>query len=78
MRRRHASSNDVVISDAEGKFRWPPGRRPDDHRGLNDLSLKCRGTRRDGGACPDDQYSGKNMNVPYTLSFQTWIAVGPV
>jgi uncharacterized protein len=39
MRRRHASINDVVISEAERKFRWPLGRRPDDHPGLGDLGL---------------------------------------
>jgi len=39
MRRRHASINDVVISDSERKFRWPLGRRPDDHPGLSDLGL---------------------------------------
>jgi nuclear transport factor 2 (NTF2) superfamily protein len=39
MRRRHASINDVVISEAERKFRWPLGRRPDDHPGLSDLGL---------------------------------------
>src|SRR3954463_9055535 len=39
MRRRHASINDVVIAEAERKFRWPPGRRPDDHPGLSELGL---------------------------------------
>ena len=39
MRRRHASINDVIISEAERKFRWPLGRRPDDHPGLSDLGL---------------------------------------
>lgn len=36
---RHASINDVPISEAERKFRWPQGRRPDDHPGLSDLGL---------------------------------------
>src|SRR3954462_2854369 len=36
---RHASINDVVIADAERKFRWPLGRRPDEHPGLSDLGL---------------------------------------
>ena len=39
MRRRHASINDVVIAEADRKFRWPLGRRPDDHPGLSDLGL---------------------------------------
>jgi nuclear transport factor 2 (NTF2) superfamily protein len=39
MSRRHASINDVVIAEAERKFRWPLGRRPDDHPGLGDLGL---------------------------------------
>ncbi len=36
---RHASINDVPISEAERLFRWPQGRRPDDHPGLSDLGL---------------------------------------
>ena len=36
---RHASINDVPITEAERKFRWPQGRRPDDHPGLSDLGL---------------------------------------
>jgi nuclear transport factor 2 (NTF2) superfamily protein len=39
MQRRIASINDLPIKEAERKFRWPPGRRPDDHPGLSDLSL---------------------------------------
>jgi len=39
MRRRHASINDLPITDAERKFHWPLGRRPDDHPGLGDLGL---------------------------------------
>jgi len=39
MRRRIASINDTPISEAERKFRWPQGRRPDDHPGLSDLGL---------------------------------------
>ena len=27
------------IADSERKFRWPQGRRPDDHPGLSDLGL---------------------------------------
>src|SRR5260370_20323484 len=30
MRRRYASINDLPITDATRKFRWPQGRRPDD------------------------------------------------
>ncbi|HKT29649.1 nuclear transport factor 2 family protein [Dyella sp.] len=36
---RHASINDVPISEAERKYHWPQGRRPDDHPGLSDLGL---------------------------------------
>jgi nuclear transport factor 2 (NTF2) superfamily protein len=39
MAKRHASINDLSISEAERKFRWPSGRRPDDHPGLSDLGL---------------------------------------
>ena len=39
MRTRHASINDLAISDAERRFRWPLGRRPDDHPSLGDLGL---------------------------------------
>lgn len=36
---RHASINDLPITEAERLFRWPQGRRPDDHPGLSDLGL---------------------------------------
>ncbi|EGK73137.1 hypothetical protein METUNv1_00308 [Methyloversatilis universalis FAM5] len=39
MARRHASINDLAISESERLFRWPQGRRPDDHPGLSDLGL---------------------------------------
>jgi nuclear transport factor 2 (NTF2) superfamily protein len=39
MRLRYASINDLPISEAERKYRWPLGRRPDDHPGLSDLGL---------------------------------------
>ncbi len=39
MRRREASINDVPITEAERLFRWPLGRRPDDHPGLTALGL---------------------------------------
>nr|WP_316656112.1 nuclear transport factor 2 family protein [uncultured Gellertiella sp.] len=39
MQERHASINDLKITEAERKFRWPQGRRPDDHPGLSDLGL---------------------------------------
>lgn len=39
MRRREASINDVRITEAQRLFRWPAGRRPDDHPGLTALSL---------------------------------------
>ena len=39
MQRRLASINDLPIREAERKYHWPPGRRPDDHPGLSDLGL---------------------------------------
>lgn len=36
---RHASINDLPILETERKFRWPLGRRPDDHPGLSELGL---------------------------------------
>jgi nuclear transport factor 2 (NTF2) superfamily protein len=39
MRRRFASINDLPIREAERKYRWPLGRRPDDHPGLSELGL---------------------------------------
>ena len=39
MRLRFASINDLPIKETERKYHWAPGRRPDDHPGLNDLGL---------------------------------------
>ena len=39
MQRRIASINDLPIREEERKYRWPLGRRPDDHRSLSDLGL---------------------------------------
>ena len=39
MQRRFASINDMPITEETRKFRWPLGRRPDDHPGLSDLGL---------------------------------------
>jgi nuclear transport factor 2 (NTF2) superfamily protein len=39
MQRRYASINDLSIKDADRKFHWSQGRRPDDHPGLSDLGL---------------------------------------
>jgi uncharacterized protein len=39
MQRRLASINDLPIKEADRKFHWPLGRRPDDHPGLSDLGL---------------------------------------
>lgn len=39
MRRRYASINDLPIQQAERKFHWPLGRRPDEHPALSDLGL---------------------------------------
>ncbi|RPH54841.1 MAG: nuclear transport factor 2 family protein [Lysobacterales bacterium] len=39
MRRRIASINDLPIAEPDRKYRWPLGRRPDDHTGLSELGL---------------------------------------
>ncbi|EAY67275.1 hypothetical protein P355_1138 [Burkholderia cenocepacia KC-01] len=39
MHHRHACINDLPIAEADRKFFWPLGRRPDDHPGLSDLGL---------------------------------------
>lgn len=39
MARRFACINDMPITEAERKFHWPLGRRPDDHPGLSELGL---------------------------------------
>jgi len=36
---RHASINDLPIPEADRKFRWPKGPRPEDHPGLTALGL---------------------------------------
>jgi uncharacterized protein len=36
---RHASINDLAIREEERLFRWPLGRRPDEHAGLTELGL---------------------------------------
>jgi nuclear transport factor 2 (NTF2) superfamily protein len=39
MTHRHACINDLPIKEAERKYHWPLGRRPDDHPGLSDLGF---------------------------------------
>ena len=39
MKRRIASINDLPIREADRKFFWPQGRRPDEHQSLSDLNL---------------------------------------
>jgi nuclear transport factor 2 (NTF2) superfamily protein len=39
MRRRIASINDAPIREADRRYHWPLGRRPDDHPGLGDLGF---------------------------------------
>ena len=39
MQRRIASINDLPIREAERKYHWPLGRRPDDHPSLSELGL---------------------------------------
>ncbi|MCX7086166.1 MAG: nuclear transport factor 2 family protein [Methylococcales bacterium] len=39
MQRRYASINDLAITEAERKFHWPLGPRPDEHASLSELVL---------------------------------------
>ena len=39
MKRRIDSINDLPIKEEDRKYRWPLGRRPDEHPGLSDLGL---------------------------------------
>lgn len=39
MHTRIASINDLPILESERLFRWPAGRRPDEHAGLTELGL---------------------------------------
>jgi nuclear transport factor 2 (NTF2) superfamily protein len=39
MSHRHASINDLPILEADRRFHWPLGRRPDDHPGLSELGF---------------------------------------
>lgn len=39
MARRYASINDLPMTETQRLFRWPLGRRPDDHPGLSELGL---------------------------------------
>lgn len=39
MHRRHASINDLAITETERLFRWPQGPRPADHPSLSELGL---------------------------------------
>jgi nuclear transport factor 2 (NTF2) superfamily protein len=39
MKVRHASINDLPIKESDRKYRWPLGRRPDDHPTLSDLGF---------------------------------------
>jgi nuclear transport factor 2 (NTF2) superfamily protein len=40
MRLRFACINDLPIKEAERKYRWPLGRRPDEHAGLSDGTVR--------------------------------------
>jgi nuclear transport factor 2 (NTF2) superfamily protein len=39
MCRRFASINDLPIRDADRRYHWPLGRRPDDHPSLSELGF---------------------------------------
>jgi nuclear transport factor 2 (NTF2) superfamily protein len=36
---RYACIYDLPIKEADRKFHWPMGRRPDDHPGLSELGM---------------------------------------
>jgi uncharacterized protein len=36
---RHASINDLPITESDRKYHWPLGRRPDEHPGLSDFGF---------------------------------------
>ena len=36
---RHASINDLPISESDRRYHWPLGRRPDEHPGLSDFGF---------------------------------------
>ncbi len=38
-RLRYACINDLPITESDRKYRWPQGRRPDDHPGLSELGF---------------------------------------
>lgn len=39
MTERHASINDIAISESDRRFFWPQGARPDDHPGISEMDL---------------------------------------
>mmetsp|Transcript_2305 Transcript_2305/g.5450 ORF Transcript_2305/g.5450 Transcript_2305/m.5450 type:complete len:157 (-) Transcript_2305:19-489(-) len=39
MKTRHASTNDLPITESERLYHWPQGRRPDGHPSLSELGL---------------------------------------
>jgi len=39
MQRRVASISDLLMIESNRKYRWPLGRRPDEHQGLSDFGL---------------------------------------
>lgn len=41
--------NDLSIKESERLFRWPLGRRPDEHAGLSDLGLSFQHFQRNRG-----------------------------
>ncbi|KAG1248024.1 hypothetical protein G6F65_019849 [Rhizopus arrhizus] len=49
---RYACINDLPIKEADRKFRWPLGRRPDDHLGLSELGLPSTICRAGGSTAP--------------------------
>jgi nuclear transport factor 2 (NTF2) superfamily protein len=49
MQRRFACINDLPISEAERKYHWPLGRRPDDHPGAELPDLRAGEARGANG-----------------------------
>ena len=53
MASRYASISDLPILEADRKYHWALGRRPDNHPGLSDLGLQLK----------DDGQPGRNRFV---------------
>ena len=68
MRRRIASINEHPIAEADRKYHWPLGRRPDDHPGLSAARLLSSVARRipqlGGNGCTCNSPGGRSQCWP--------------